>query len=516
VNRSFCNNCGALVPGDCQDRDSKVYLVKNCPACGKTETLIASDASRYWAKRNLDTGYEYRGCEVNCETCPHANAAPSFAFVDVTNRCNMNCPVCCDNVPSMGFRFDPPMEYFGRLFGHLARQEPRPTVALFGGEPTVREDLFDIIALSRRHGLKTRVVTNGIRMADADYCDRLLATRATILLSYDGARPETYRRLRGSDRSLAPKQRAIENIEHSPNLRPGRIYLITCIAKGVNDSEMPELLDFYHSRRRFISTVHFMPLAHTWEDSTGSETDRITTEDIEKLVADVYPADTAEFLPAGFVAQLALVSTLVSRTALPFLGAHPNCESVYALVSNGEQYVPISRYLRGTLVELAQDLMRLEQRLSGPASLDVGNAAPCRGLRSFALKVRTCSAMAPLILRRVRFDRLLKGRSLAKVWHGLALAGNLLVGRQLRRALADHTNAQGVLQLIILPFEDNYVLETERLERCPSVHVYLDPRTNQVHSVPVCAWRLFNRKVMSEIAEHYGAAPEPAGKDAAS
>ncbi len=402
LNRSFCNTCGELAPSTQLERDGKVYLVKDCRTCGKTETLIASDAQRYYAKRDLDYGHQYHGCNLNCSTCGHSGLTPSFAFVDVTNRCNMDCPICCDNVPSMGYTFDPPMEYFESLFGQLAQMEPRPTVALFGGEPTAREDLFDIIALSRKHGLKTRVVTNGLKMADPDYCDRLLATRATILLSYDGAHPETYMSLRGSAKSLPLKQKAIENIGKSPNLHAGRIYFITCVARGVNDHEIPELLDFYHSKRKFLSSVHFMPLAHTWKcGAMGFEPERITTEDIEDLVDQVYPDDTVDFIPAGFIAQFSLVSSLFGSTRFPFLGAHPNCESVYMLVSNGERYVPVSHYLRCTLTELGRDLMELEQRLrrwlpaQGPAGRRAAAAVrPARAARAAAEGLGAAEALA--------------------------------------------------------------------------------------------------------------------------
>ena len=506
MNQSFCNTCGKLAPSGQVERDGRVYLVKDCPACGKTETLIASDAQRYFAKRSLDYGHEYHGCDLKCPSCPHTGSAPSFAFVDVTNRCNMNCPICCDNVPSMGYTFDPPLAYFERLFSHLAQMEPPPVVALFGGEPTAREDLFDIIALSRGYGLKTRVVTNGLKMADPGYCDRLLATRATILLSYDGGHPETYRRLRGTDRPLALKQKAIDNIERSRNLRAGRIYLITCIAKGINDHEMPELIDFYHSKRGFVSTVHFMPLAHTWEcGAMGFEPERITTEDIEELVDRVYPDDRVDFIPAGFVAQFSLVSSLVDGGVFPFLGAHPNCESIYILISNGESYVPVSRYLRCSLAELARDLMALERRVGGGGT-EGTKARPSRqGLGRLAHKVRMYAALVPFLVRHVRLGRLLKGKGPAKLWHAFALLGRLVAGRGARRALAAHTNVQGTLQLIILPFEDNYVIETDRLERCPNLHVYLDPRTEELKFVPVCAWRLFNKGVLADIADYYAA-----------
>ena len=510
MNRSFCNECRKLVPAERAERDGKIFLVKNCPDCGPNETMISSSAERYNSKRGLDMGSESHGCMLNCPDCRHGSRTPSFAFVDVTNRCNMNCPICCDNVPSMGFRFDPPMEYFEKLFQHVAEQEPRPTVALFGGEPTVREDLFEIIKLSRSYGLRTRVVTNGLKMADKEYCDKLLATRATILLSYDGANPETYVKLRGTDTAMKPKQQAIENIGASPYLRSGKVYLISCIARGINDQELPDLIDFYHSKRHYVNTVHLMPLAHTWESyATDFEPERITTECLEQMVEDIYPGEKAWFLPAGFLAQFSTVTKYVGRAALPFLGAHPNCESIYLLVSDGERYVPVSRYIKGTLVDVGHDLMQVETKLKASEKRwetgAVSKVLRFLHLTGAARKLRGFSGMLPLFMRRVRVGRLLKGKGLGKLYHGAAVLFSMVLGRKTRRAMARHTNAQGVLQLIILPFEDNYVIETERVERCPNLHIYLDPETDEIKQVPVCAWRLFNRPAMRHVAEYYEA-----------
>ncbi|GAF99861.1 unnamed protein product, partial [marine sediment metagenome] len=264
-------------------------------------------------------------------------------------------------------------------------------------------DLFDIIELSRSYGMTTRVVTNGLKMADREYCDRLLETRATILLSYDGDNPETYRKLRGTDSALRPKQEAIENIGKSPHLRRGKVYLISCIAKGVNDQELPDLLEFYHSQRAFISTVHLMPLAHTWESyDTDFEPERITTECLEQLVEDVFPDEQVQFVPAGFIAQFSTVAKYVGRAAMPFLGAHPNCESIYLLVSDGEKYVPISRYLRGSLVDLGSTMMQVEKRLAAREQKSeagpVGRVLSALRLKKPALTLRGVAAVLSVVL----------------------------------------------------------------------------------------------------------------------
>jgi uncharacterized radical SAM superfamily Fe-S cluster-containing enzyme len=136
VNKSYCNHCGSLVPATPEERAGRVFLVKACPDCGRTETPISSDVARYTAKRHLDGEHGYHACELNCVECSHRQR-PSFVFVDVTNRCNLNCPICINNTPSMGFLFEPPVEYFDAIFRHLSEYDPPPPVQLFGGEPTV-------------------------------------------------------------------------------------------------------------------------------------------------------------------------------------------------------------------------------------------------------------------------------------------------------------------------------------------------------------------------------------------
>jgi hypothetical protein len=60
MNRAFCNQCGNLVPASHVERDGRIFLAKDCPTCGKTETAISSSADRYQAKRSFDTPFAYR------------------------------------------------------------------------------------------------------------------------------------------------------------------------------------------------------------------------------------------------------------------------------------------------------------------------------------------------------------------------------------------------------------------------------------------------------------------------
>ncbi len=510
MNKGFCTDCGALVPCRPETRDGRVFLVKECPAGHRTETLISSDAERYQAKRSLDVGVPEKGCSLHCLECRHQNV-PSFVFVDITNRCNLNCPICINNTPSMGFTFDPPMEYFERIFEHFSLQNPPPTIQLFGGEPTVRNDLLDIIALARSKGLPTiQIVTNGLRLADPDYCRKLLDTRTTILLSYDGSNPRTYKILRDSETALDLKRRALDNVRRYGK---AKVVLMTCVARGFNDREMADLLEFCHERRDFIRGIYFIPLTESWtRERLELAMERITTEDIERMLQAARPGDRIDFIPAGVFGQIRCILKYLRLKPPPFTGAHPNCESRYLLVSNGTEYVPVSRYLKRTLPDLVLDLIRAEDelaRIARAAGREPGGTWPetpdaiDRRLSRKALRLFVGTLRRNLLPAR---PGEVGGQKSA--WRLLSTAIGLLAGRPSRSVFARHANIREILQIIVLPFEDQAALETERMERCPSAFAFWDPRDGKVHSVPVCAWVLHKTKVMRFVAGHFARHPD--------
>ena len=494
MNQAFCNTCSQLVPATREEREGQVFLVKHCRKCGSTETLISSDATRYSRKRLLDSNRQSGSCRMNCLTCNHGKT-PNLVFIDVTNRCNLNCPICINNTPSMGFTFDPPIEYFERIFDYLASLNPKPSIQLFGGEPTVRHDLIRLVHIARRRRLPTRVVTNGVKLADEAYCRELVGQRATIMLAYDGSNPETYRTLRASERSLQAKQKALENLSR---INGAKVTLMTLVARNFNERELPELFNLCHHYRNTVRAIYLMPLAHTWDpENFNPNVGRITLEDVESIMGDTFPSDAIEFLPAGFLGQIGNLLRILKIKPLPFGSAHPNCESMYLMVSNGQQYLPISRYLKSSMVDIAKDLDLLDQRFSGRP----------RSISSF---ISVFFGLLGLARRHMDIRQCLKGKSgLAKSLHLLGILSGLLIGRRLSKLMIRHSYIQDALQVIVLPFEDRENLETERMERCPTAFAYFDPVQEHVRFVPSCAWSIYKTDVMRGITEYYREHPVP-------
>ena len=503
---ALCNSCGLAAPAERVRRDGRVFLTKHCPGCGDTETLVSSNAERYDAKRRLGEPPRDAGCALDCMHCGR-HAAPKLVVVEVTNRCNLNCPICISNTPSMGFTFEPPLEYFGRIFRHYSSQSPAPAVQLFGGEPTVRDDLLDIIRLARSYGLYTRVVTNGLRLADEGYCLDLIRSGAEILLAYDGSDPRVYQVLRGSEEALRLKTRALENVAR---IAGAKVVLMSMVAKEFNDDQVAKLLQFCHERRHCIRAIFFLPLAHTWDPHRFDiQADRITTEDLEAAVESVFAGDAVEFLPAGLLSRLPNLLGRFHIKPIDFLGAHPNCESFYVLFSDGHQFVPMGHYLTGSLSELAQALLDVESRHARRATAWEDSAwgrllARVR-LRDRVLTAVVTVALAATLVRRVKLGRTLRGTGVVKLAHAVGLLLSLAFGRKTRRTLARHTTVGKPLAVVVMPFADNKNLDSDRLRLCPTASAFWDPADDEVKSVPMCAWNRYKADIMRQIALHYEA-----------
>ena len=504
MNKSFCNTCRKLVPAMRVTRDGKVYLLKQCPTCGETETLVSADAARHFSKRDLDPGLETHGCAIHCTEC-RTHRRPTYAFVDVTNRCNLNCPMCADSVGGHGFVYEPPIGYLGKIFKHLAEFNPLPTIALFGGEPTVRPDLLEVIALARSYGFPVRVLTNGIRLADRDHCRALAKSGAHLLVSYDGCKPSTYLQLRSNAKVLEKKQKAVENLS---SLQRARVSYVTCLAWGLNHKDLPEMLEFYHRQRHILKGVYLMPLVQTWDAKEFDYApDRMTTEDVERFLAACFPEHNVQFIALGLASHFWTVAKYLGKDPFPYRGAHPNCESFYLLISNGEKYVPIDHFLTKPFHEVAGAMLKLEERLAAREKRwETGLFGRLLGavrLRNFTLRQIGRAQIFSLLFRHGRIGRVFKGKGIGKVGHALMTGLELAIGRESRIVRQRHLNAHEMLPVTILPLEDNPIIETERLERCPSVHVYLDPKTDEFRYVPVCSWRMHNKQILSDLAAHF-------------
>ncbi|HOJ56861.1 MAG TPA: radical SAM protein [Phycisphaerae bacterium] len=497
--RGICQKCQARVPAEHVIRNGAVFLRKNCPDCGSTEALLTSDAVGWQQKRDLWHFEQSNGCSLNCKTC-HKSHQPNVVLLDVTNRCNMNCPICIASVPKMGFDFHPPLEYFDKVFRALAQCNPVPMVEFFGGEPTLRDDLFMLVTLARKHGLKPRLITNGLRLADEEFCRQICETRIRVRLAFDGRHPDIYKRLRRVD-VYDKKMKALENLKKYSTRTH---VLLACVARGINDQYLEDLVRCCHENREVIDSLGLIPLTENWEPGEFETGVHTTREDVEKMVQERIPGGKIEFVPAGIGEHLrrsrAFFRASSRSETLMFGGVHPDCESVTALISDGQQYVSINHWLRMPFSRLAEEIL-LRSRTLEPklARLD-----PTRRIQRLRGQWLVLKAFLPLAWRALDLRKLFKGHPLVS---GLRMLGGLLCGRKLRDVAYAHMNPPQILQLAVLPFEEPHSVESSRLQNCTAVFAYEDVTDGQIKTIPACLWYTYRNDILRQVAAKYGTAP---------
>ena len=490
-NLGICNQCHRIVPVRHEERDGKVFLVKQCPTCGPTEVLSASDAAQWRAKRSLCNyeGDARQTCSIRCTECDHGRT-PTLVFVDVTNRCNLNCPICLANIPAMGFTFDPPISYFEKIFKKLSTLTPRPKIQLFGGEPTVRNDLIDIIQLAKSHGLSARVVTNGIRLADEEYCRKLLATGTQLMFAFDGRHPDIYEKLRRSPKALEQKLKALENVRTH---HQSKVTIMCCVGLGVNDKYFADTIQFCHEGRDYIAALDLIPLVETWGPEAVNAGDT-TIDDVERMVREALPG--TEFVPSGVFYKLPTFRSLFD-VRVTFGGAHPNCESVTMLVSDGQTYHPISKYLKKPLGEVAREAIALDENMGKKLNRSwLGKIFGKRGKQAVM-----GWAVLGLMRRSVSFSEMFGGHAAGNLTR---ILWGLVRGKKMKDLMRRYSRCHGILRVIVLPFEEPKNVESARLVECPAQFAYEHPLTREIGFMPVCAWSVYRNDLLRETARRYG------------
>ena len=156
---------------------------------------------------------------------PEHNTFKSLV-VDITHRCNMHCANCY--IPN---RSIPDMD-IDKLIACLKQLPAKTFIRLIGAEPTMREDLPDIIKKIKKLGHHPSLTTNGLKLADYKYVKTLWKSGLRLfLISMNGADDDAVYKVIDNGCYAEQKCQALSNL-----FRIGAFINVGCIiAKGVNE-----------------------------------------------------------------------------------------------------------------------------------------------------------------------------------------------------------------------------------------------------------------------------------------
>lgn len=99
---SLCPECMQVVPAKIVTRSGRVYFRKRCPDHGVREDFVCSDVD-WWDRGEGHTASVLprlrstkvsKGCPHDCGLCEEHEQHTCIGLVELTDRCNLTCPMC--------------------------------------------------------------------------------------------------------------------------------------------------------------------------------------------------------------------------------------------------------------------------------------------------------------------------------------------------------------------------------------------------------------------------------------
>lgn len=302
LTNSICSTCLRKVEAKVIFQEGNVYLLKSCMQHGREKVLISTDIEYFKKCREFlkpaemphvfNTPIQY-GCPYDCGLCPDHEQHSCLTLVEVTERCNLQCPICyAESSPHAGsWRSLEDIEF---MLDAVVRNEHEPDVVqISGGEPTIHPQFFEILDLAKSKPIKHLMVnTNGIRIAQDKAFAKHLADYMPgfeLYLQFDSFEGDALRELRGVDLREV-RQKAIDHLNEF-NISTT---LVVTLKKGLNDREIGRIID-YGLAQRAVRGVTFQPIQAAGRlENYDPATDRLTLSEVRQQIieqSDVFQAE---------------------------------------------------------------------------------------------------------------------------------------------------------------------------------------------------------------------------------
>lgn len=321
---SICSTCLRRVDAKIVFENNNVYMLKNCREHGFEKVLIATDIEYYKTLRNYNKPSEtplhfttktHYGCPYDCGLCQDHEQHSCLTVIEITDRCNLQCPTCYA-MSSPHYGRHRTVEEVEKMLDIIVASEGTPDVVqISGGEPTVHPDFFAIMDIARKKPIKHLMLnTNGIRIAkDLEFTKQLASYSPDfeIYLQFDSFKPAALKQLRGKDLTEV-RMKALEHL-NALNLATT---LVVTLQQGVNDDEIGKIIEFA-VQQKCVRGVTFQPTQVAGRtENFNPATDRITLTDVRQKILD----QTSIFKPNDLIPVPCNPDALVMGYALKLAG----------------------------------------------------------------------------------------------------------------------------------------------------------------------------------------------------
>lgn len=347
---SLCPECLSVLPAVLYKDKDRVWMSKTCPEHGEFIELISSDVAFF---EKMDRWGTYsgpgvdrpvsetvRGCPWDCGLCASHQSSAMMINIDLTNRCNLRCPVCFANANASGRVYEVTVEQVQEMMDRSMKINTAapPCVQFSGGEPTLHPDFLEILHRAKASGFaQVQVASNGLAFAN----DAELAAAASeaglnvVYLQFDGISDEVYRQTRGRP-LFEIKQKALEHIKQAGM----QVCLVPTLVRGINDHEIGEIFRFAVDHVDTVVGISWQPVAFTGRiDHKQRLAMRFTLADLARALDEQTGGSVKmhrDWYPFSFLEPFSRLVEAITGERTPIVSCHRHCGSATYVIVDTE------------------------------------------------------------------------------------------------------------------------------------------------------------------------------------
>lgn len=476
--KSICPECLKLIPAKIFEEDNKVWIRKECLEHGQFLDLYWGDYEMYKkamkfshdgkAIHNPSINIQNPLCPTDCGLCKVHKSHTALGNIVVTNRCDLQCFYCFFYAKAMGYVYEPTLEQIRMMLRVMREEKPVPcnAVQLTGGEPTIRDDIIDIIKIAKEEGYDhVQLNTNGIKFSQSlEFAKKVReAGVSTLYLSFDGTTPET------NPKNHYEMPKILENLR-----KVGlRAVLVPTIINTVNDHDVGNILRFGIKNIDAVSGVNYQPVSLVGRITKADvKKFRITIPDVIKKIEEQTNGIVSreDWYPVPFVTPITHFFEALTERPRYELTSHAACGMATYLFLDGDKIVPIPRFFD------VEGFMEFLNEITSQ-------------VRGFTGKVYTSLKIMSKLSSFVDKKKQPKDLNIANILFNILKTGDY--------------NSLGILQhkslfVGMMHFMDLYNYDVERVERCCIHYAQPDGRI-----IPFCAFNVIPQWYRDKIQEKH-------------